>query len=206
MNYGTKYGTSTLNDNIWEKIEKNINNKNLDWGNSTIYQNVDQISKHLNKPSLRDVTDDGGLLNTEIRKSKNCWLEDKYLAQSLFDEVSNFNSGPSQWKLNIIYTQAIQYGIYSEGDYFNWHVDQYPKRGITRKISASIFLNDPDEYEGGELDLEVESPSDSPRYHSFKLPKRSIVLFQSDLWHRVRPITSGVRKTLVVWFIGPPYT
>ena len=49
-------------------------------------------------------------------------------------------------------------------------------------------------------------PTDSPRYHSFKLPKRSIVLFQSDLWHRVRPITSGVRKTLVVWFIGPPYT
>ena len=189
MNYGTKYGTAILNDNIWEKIEKNINNKNLDWRDSTIHQ-----------------TDDNDLMNTEIRKSKNCWIEDPDLSQSLFDEVSNFNSGPSQWKLNILYTQAIQYGIYSEGDYFNWHVDQYPKRGITRKISASIFLNDPDEYEGGELDLEMLGPTDSPRYHSFKLPKRSIILFQSDLWHRVRPITSGVRKTLVVWFIGPPYT
>ena len=189
MNYGTKYGKSILNDNIWEKIEKNINNKNLDWRDSTIHQ-----------------TDDNDLMNTEMRKSKNCWIEDPDLSQSLFDEVSNFNSGPSQWNLNIIHTQSIQYGIYSEGDYFNWHVDQYSKRGITRKISASIFLNDPDEYEGGELDLEMLTPTDSPRYHSFKLPKRSIILFQSDLWHRVRPITSGVRKTLVVWFIGPPYT
>ena len=70
MNYGTKYGTNILNDNIWEKIEKNINNKNLDWRDSTIHQ-----------------TDDNDLLNTEIRKSKNCWIEDPDLSQSLFDEV-----------------------------------------------------------------------------------------------------------------------
>ena len=74
-----------------------------------------------------------------------------------------------------------------------------------RKISISIWLNDPDEYEGGELDIEVGGPRDDLRYHTFKLPKGSIIVFPSHSWHRVRPVTSGVRKSLVVWFSGPPF-
>jgi PKHD-type hydroxylase len=67
------------------------------------------------------------------------------------------------------------------------------------------MLSDPSEYEGGELDLEFGKPNDKPRYTSFKLPKGGLVFFQSDVWHRVCPITSGVRKSLVAWFSGPPY-
>ena len=43
------------------------------------------------------------------------------------------------------------------------------------------------------------------RYVTLKLPKKSIVIFPSNKWHRVRPVTSGVRKSLVTWFRGPPF-
>ena len=69
----------------------------------------------------------------------------------------------------------------------------------------SLFLNDPDEYEGGELDIDYKNPSNNPRYESLKLDTGYAVFFESHMWHRVRPITSGVRKSLVAWFCGPPY-
>ena len=69
----------------------------------------------------------------------------------------------------------------------------------------TIWLNDPDEYEGGELDIEYQGPREDIRYDSLKLPKGSIVIFPSDKWHRVRPVTFGVRKSLVTWFRGPPF-
>ena len=74
-----------------------------------------------------------------------------------------------------------------------------------RKLSTTIWLNEPDEYEGGEFDIEVRGPHDESRYDSLKLPKGSIVVFPSNKWHRVRPVTSGVRKSLVTWFRGCPF-
>ncbi len=67
----------------------------------------------------------------------------------------------------------------------------------------SLFLND--DYEGGEFDLELYKPETDPRYKTFKLSPWSAVFFQGDYWHRVRPVTSGLRKSLVAWFYGPPY-
>ena len=79
-------------------------------------------------------------------------------------------------------------------------------RKLTRKLSITIWLNDPDEYEGGEFDIEVLGPREKgKRYETLKLSKGSIVIFKSDKWHRVRPVTSGVRKSLVTWFRGPPF-
>ena len=88
---------------------------------------------------------------------------------------------------------------------YDWHVDQHPKpvRGNVRKISMTLFLND--DYEGGEFDLEIYRPDADPRYKTFKLKPGSAIFFQGDQWHRVRPVTSGIRKSLVAWFYGPPY-
>ena len=103
--------------------------------------------------------------------------------------------------------QPIQYGIYSKGGKYNWHVDQHPKpvQGMVRKISMTLFMNEPDEYKGGEFDLELYKPETDCRYETFKLKKGSAIFFQSDVWHRVRPVKSGVRKSIVAWFYGPPY-
>ena len=89
--------------------------------------------------------------------------------------------------------------------FYDWHIDQHPKvmNGVVRKISMSLFLNE--DYEGGEFDLEIYKPESNPRYETFRLKKGDAIFFNSTTWHRVRPVTSGVRKSIVAWFTGPPY-
>ena len=108
--------------------------------------------------------------------------------------------------------ESIQLTHYFEHDFYDWHTDQAPpmqdhRDGVlkVRKISLTLFINDPSEYEGGEFDLEVRGPNAEERFDTIKLPKGSIVIFPSDRWHRVRPVTSGVRKSLVLWFQGPSF-
>jgi PKHD-type hydroxylase len=72
---------------------------------------------------------------------------------------------------------------------------------LSSLISFTIFLND--DYEGGEFDLEIYGPAAEPRYVEIKKqPKTNCVIFHSDMWHRVRPVTKGVRKSLVGWVLG----
>jgi predicted 2-oxoglutarate/Fe(II)-dependent dioxygenase YbiX len=56
--------------------------------------------------------------------------------------------------------------------------------------------------EGGEFDLEVYSPAIEKRYETFKLKPNTALFFKSDQWHRVRPVKSGVRKSIVGWVLG----
>ena len=69
--------------------------------------------------------------------------------------------------------------------------------GKTRKISMSLVLSDPDEYEGGQLEIWGKS------IDVYK--KGSIIFFPSWMPHRVTPVTKGTRYSLVMWFIGAPF-
>ena len=62
---------------------------------------------------------------------------------------------------------------------------------------ASILLND--EFEGGEFEIFTNEK------HVVELKKKDIILFHADTPHRVREVTSGVRKSLVGWTQGPAY-
>ena len=70
----------------------------------------------------------------------------------------------------------------------------------TRKLSVSVQLSDPSEYEGGDLELMVNR-------NYIKVPKEkgTIIFFPSYLTHRVTKVTSGKRNSLVAWFHGPSF-
>ena len=139
------------------------------------------------------------------RSSEVAWVRDPNLLSMLLRMSRQVNRN-AHWNLKIDGIEPVQLGIYGEGDFYDWHVDQHPKpvRGTIRKISMSLFLND--DYEGGEFDLEIYRPDADARYKTFKLKPWSAIFFQGDQWHRVRPITSGLRKSIVAWFYGPPYS
>ena len=56
-----------------------------------------------------------------------------------------------------------------------------------------------------EVELDLYKPDMLERGKKFKLAEGTALFFLSDSWHRVNPVTSGVRKSLVAWFSGPPY-
>ncbi|MBN8741243.1 MAG: Fe2+-dependent dioxygenase [Lysobacterales bacterium 69-70] len=94
------------------------------------------------------------------------------------------------------------FNCYREGQAFGFHVDnavRYPRTGDDRSplrtdLSATLFLNDPDDYDGGDLVVE-----DSFGTHSVKLPAGDLILYPASSLHQVQPITRGERIASFFW-------
>ena len=142
---------------------------------------------------------------TSPRSSEISWITDKKCRDEFLKMALNVNKYV-KWNFNIVGVEPLQFGIYPEGGYYDWHMDEHskPHRGNVRKISMSLFLND--DYEGGEFDLELYKPGEETRFDTFKPKSGKALFFKGDQWHRVRPVTSGLRKSIVAWFYGPPYS
>ena len=98
-------------------------------------------------------------------------------------------------------TEVAQFTHYLEGGFYDWHMDndvlgkfQPP----VRKISMTLLLSDPATFEGGELEIMSKGKT-------AKLKQGQAIFFASWLQHRVKPVTKGERKSLVMWFGGPSF-
>jgi PKHD-type hydroxylase len=96
-------------------------------------------------------------------------------------------------------TQIGRYKSTDEGHY-DWHMDAgTPQNGVQRKLSISILLSDPSEFEGGELQFKgIED-------QKILTKQGSIVVFPSFIEHKVTPVTKGVRYSAVTWVSGPSF-
>ena len=78
-----------------------------------------------------------------------------------------------------------------------------------RKLSVTVSLSDPEDYEGGVLEFDLRNTGQINTSEIIKckeiLPKGSIVVFPSYTWHRVSPVTKGTRLSLVQWNLGPGF-
>ena len=88
---------------------------------------------------------------------------------------------------------------YEGGEHFNNHVDNAIRRlptggQIRTDLSCTLFLSEPDEYDGGELLID-----DTYGAHKVKLPAGSLVLYPSTSLHRVTPVTRGARISSFFW-------
>lgn len=96
--------------------------------------------------------------------------------------------------------QLTQYSADNSG-HFDWHIDLGAGPLSKRKISMSILLSDPNDYEGGDLEFFTG------RKENFAGRKQgTAILFPSYLPHRVTPVTRGVRRSMIMWVSGPPFT
>jgi PKHD-type hydroxylase len=117
-----------------------------------------------------------------------------------------------------IYKEFTKYKL---NQYYDWHCDSWDKpydrpgkidHGMIRKLSMTCQLTDGSEYRGGELEFDFRNYDPHMRDESKHriqckeiLSKGSIIIFPSFVWHRVKPVTSGTRYSLVVWNIGRPF-
>ena len=97
--------------------------------------------------------------------------------------------------------EPIQYTeYYSSGGHYDWHTDVGSGALSHRKVSITVQLSKPDEYEGGNLELlRGEYNEVAPRGLG------TVVIFPSYMLHRVTEITKGTRKSLVLWVGGSHY-
>ncbi|MGD1903580.1 MAG: Fe2+-dependent dioxygenase [Geitlerinemataceae cyanobacterium] len=83
---------------------------------------------------------------------------------------------------------------YGEGMSYGRHVDNAVMNGHRTDVSLTVFLNEPDEYAGGELTIEG-----ADRETGYKLPAGSAIVYPSTTLHRVDPVTKGHRLVVVGW-------
>lgn len=139
---------------------------------------------------------------SEIRQSKIKWIpnteEWKWVYERMMTIVLEANK--SLWHFDIFNCEPIQYTEYHDylSGHYDWHHDLGSGFASHRKISISVQLSDPQTYNGGELQIKLNGDKVT------SIPKKlgDATIFPSYLLHRVNPVTTGTRKSLVMWVGG----
>lgn len=175
------------------------NNMRLNWQLTAAALSKDVCEEIINNCKTTCSMIDATTFNqdTSARKTKVGWTVDSRLVNIV--EKYALEANRRAFNFIVDYLPPIQFGEYVEGGHYSWHHDvQWENPGFyDRKISIVIQLSDPATYTGGDFEFkEVETPT------TFKA-QGSVLVFPSYLQHRVTPITSGTRYSLVGWMEGP---
>jgi PKHD-type hydroxylase len=165
----------------------------------------------------------GDALNKDKRNSQNAWVPSSHwLGGFMWHYITRANRENFLYDLRCIDGESMQYTQYGPGQFYSWHNDAgiagaYKPQAVgnrvdglandfvnenielVRKLSFVLQLSDPDDYEGGNLQLLDESGK------SYIAPRKrgTVILFDSRTQHRVLPVKSGLRKSIVGWTVGP---
>ena len=171
------------------------------------YENID-----LSKNEIKNIK--------RKRNSDLVWLNDTWIYKELqpYIHIANKKAG---WNFDWDRSEACQFTKYKLNQFYDWHSDSWDKayhkpdtldHGKIRKLSMTCQLTDGSEYEGGELEFDFRNYDPHMRKESKHLkqakeilPKGSIIVFPSFVWHRVKPVTKGTRYSLVMWNLGYPF-
>jgi len=149
--------------------------------------------------------------NSKARISSNCFIdvqdENRWFVSKINQALDHANK--AFYNFDLYGYSYFQYAEYegSENGKYDAHTDLIfgeNKPGYmidTRKLSLSLLLNEPEkDFIGGEFFIHL---SKNPSLHALK--KGQMILFPSFMLHGVKPVLSGVRKSIVIWVEGPKF-
>jgi PKHD-type hydroxylase len=201
------------------------------WGMKSLFsdEQIAQIRRFCEQSKQESATVEGtDRENQVMRKNSVSWHNDAELYR-LIQPALNYANSAAGWNYEITAIEPLQYTTYyGDNDHFTWHTDTIirdealspeapdgPLKGTIRKISCTIQLSGSDEYLGGDFELlSGSSTCESERDQLLKLEpiklqafreKGAALFFPSFTYHRVKPVTAGIRRALVCWFRGPKW-
>ena len=167
--------------------------------------------KRLDKNQLKDLK--------KKRNSDIVWMSDRWIYNEIQPYIRSANV-QAGWNFEWDFSESCQFTKYTKGQFYDWHCDSWnkpyirensnaPDHGKIRKLSVTVTLSDPKDYKGGELEFDFRQNDPDKPNKKIKckeiLPKGSLVVFPSFVWHRVCPVTKGERNSLVIWNLGYPF-
>tara|TARA_B100001094_G_scaffold192836_1_gene186688 strand:+ start:6147 stop:6728 length:582 start_codon:yes stop_codon:yes gene_type:complete len=162
---------------------------------------VEELPKHNDTYATASVGDwDDGRIAMEERNSKVSWMYEDDWCSSIFSHYFSI-ANKEQWEYDLNFLDGVQVTKYMPGDHYTWHSDYgtVEDNRFTRKLSATMLVTDPSEFKGGDLEF-ID-------YHNNLIvapkSKGTMIVFDSRIPHRVTPVTSGQRISLVTWMLGP---
>jgi len=165
------------------------------------FENLSNYAKNLNYDNLK---------LTSKRYSKKVFPlaaklekkeETKWLYEKLYDMLISVNE--ETWNYDLLgFYEDFWYVVYDSNlcHEMNWHYDMGSTNVMPRKLSMTLQLNDPKEYDGGDLD--IMGPGEP---FSTEKEKGLLTVFPSYIPHRVTRVTRGIRKVIVAFAYGPHF-
>lgn len=140
------------------------------------------------------------------RKSKICFLNGHVRHHKIYSVLSDifYEANKSVFNYDIDHIETVQFTEYTDqyAGKFDEHTDSFNELidgEWQRKLSISIQLTDPSEYQGGDLVFtEFDEQFDTKK-------KGTAIVFSSFAKHKVTPVTKGCRHSLVSWCLGPDF-
>ena len=181
--------------------------ENLPIQNAKIGGNIKQEEKklftpdyHIKNPNIGNVP--------RVRITNIKWIElnekTNWLYKKLISEINRVNQ--ENFDMILKFVENLQFSEYTENQqgFYSKHNDRGGDNSSLnnfvdiRKLSFSIQLSDPEDYEGGELIFYKDG-------EEFNAPKAkgTIIFFDSSILHEVKPVKKGTRRSLVSWVNGP---
>ena len=137
------------------------------------------------------------------RISNISWIRYNESSEFLFDFITdkidriNFH----HYGMNLHGMEEFQFARYNPGGHYVYHNDIIVNNGSMRKLSLVLCLSDSSEYTGGDFLLMPYGCNPE----TIRFQKGDLIAFPSWVPHKVEPVTTGLRRTLVTWVYGPTF-
>jgi PKHD-type hydroxylase len=141
----------------------------------------------------------GGKVPNDRRRSNVCFLRPAdypWVSKKIGTAIEALNN---KYCFDVAILGELQLAYYDEKDqgFYDWHMDIGPGAFFFRKISISLVLNSPDDYDGGDVEFNTGG-----RIQQGARSNTELIAFPSFLLHRVTPVTRGRRYVLIAWVHG----
>ena len=135
------------------------------------------------------------------RRANAAWITPGDETRWIYERIATLVAKLNRWYRYDLFgfLEPLHFVRYDAGGKFDWHLDAGGGGTCTRKLSVSVQLSPPGDYEGGALEFCPQGELHRGRYHG------SAIVFPSMLAHRVTPIERGVRRAIVAWIHGPSF-
>ena len=151
------------------------------------------------------------------RNSDIVWVDARWIYKEIQPYVREANAAAG-WNFQWDFSEAAQFTKYKLNQHYGWHCDSWEggynnpgqlNHGKIRKITSVLVLSDPKDYKGGELEFDFRN-LDPEKKRNVVVAKEvaekgSLIVFPSFVWHRVKPVTKGVRYSMPIWHLGWPF-
>lgn len=154
----------------------------------------------------------GRSADTSLRRARVGWIPPRDDSDWIFERLAAAAARANDvYRFELAgFTEDLQFTTYGDrGAFYTWHQDGLDGAVAGRKLSLVVQLTDPSTYEGSTLEfldvVEDYAEADREVWHARARRRGTVVAFPAFEYHRVTPLVSGIRHSLVCWIGGPPF-
>jgi PKHD-type hydroxylase len=135
------------------------------------------------------------------RRANAAWITPADNTRWIYERIAGLVAKLNRWYRYDLFgfLEPLHFVRYDAGGKFDWHLDAGGGGTCTRKLSVTVQLSSPGDYDGGGLEFCPQGELHRSRYHG------SAIVFPAMLAHRVTPVERGVRRAIVAWIHGPSF-